>query len=230
MCFTETQSYINFLTLIGVSIFVYPDYRLSIPLIFLGLKDLIQALSYKNIRNYKSTQFLTSLSWIHICLQPLFVNIFISHFDKKFRHWDKVFFLCIIYGLYYITMLNEFDIQNDPDCTKLHKKDDLCSENTMSYIGKYHLGYKFSSDKDIIIEPMNNIPIRLSRIIYVILTFIPSLFTKSINIGILWGLFTLLIAIIFNNAGSADGEVAAIWCFSSIAIAIPLALYGKHKF
>ena len=73
--------FINTIILIISGIYVYPKYRLTLPLFFLALKDLIQGLSYRNIEMNKSTQFLTSLSWIHICFQPLFVNIFVSYFD-----------------------------------------------------------------------------------------------------------------------------------------------------
>ena len=46
MCFSETQSYINTVLLVMGGLYVYPNYRLSIPLIFLAFKDLIQGLLY----------------------------------------------------------------------------------------------------------------------------------------------------------------------------------------
>lgn len=217
MCFSETQSYINSALLVITSIYVYPKYRLSIPLVFLALKDLIQGLSYRNIKMNKSTQFLTSLSWIHICFQPLFVNIFMSNFSQnKNNYWNMIFIMCFIFGIYAVTILNEFDIQNDPDCIKKYKYDDFCSKKTQSYIGKYHLGYKFSTD---------NINIFFLHI-YLIIMFIPCLFTNSRFIGISWGLFFGVILIFFNNIG--EGEKAAIWCFNSILFAAPIAIFNKQ--
>jgi hypothetical protein len=213
MCFSEEQSYINTLLLTTTSIYVYPNYRLSAPLVFLALKDLIQGLSYRNIRKKKSTKFLTSLSWIHISFQPLFVNIFASHFDQDYEYWNLIFALCVMFGLYNITTLNEFDIQNDPDCIKQNKLDDSCSKNTESYIGKYHLGYKFSRDN------------YDSSVIYSFLMFIPALFTEARNFMIMWILFVMVVWNIFGEIG--NGEKAAIWCFSSIVFAIPLALYAN---
>jgi hypothetical protein len=216
MCFSEIQSYVHFITLILGSIYAYPKYKLGLPLIFLSLKDLIQGLSYTNIRNKKSTRILTSLSWIHISLQPLFVNLFASHFDKNFKYWHIIFFACLIFGIDHITLLNEFDIQDDEDCIKKDKNDDYCSKNTKSYIGKYHIGYKFSTDKALKNSHKN---------IYLLLMFLPFLFTNCKIIYLLWGLFVALIYLIFANIGS--GEQAAIWCYLSVFFCLPITIFSS---
>jgi hypothetical protein len=217
MCFSETQSFINAFVLIIGSIFVYPKFRLSIVLIFLSLKDLIQGFLYKYQDNEKLEHILTVLSWIHICFQPLFVNIFMSNFSQnKNNYWNIIFIICFLYGIYTLTTLNEFDIQNDPDCITKNNKNDFCSKHTTSYIGKYHIAYKFNRDNDTLFFPT----------IYLILMFIPSLFTNSRILGIIWGLFVGLIYIIFNNIGK--GEKAAIWCFLSIIIILPISIFNKQ--
>lgn len=217
MCFSETLSFINAGILIIGSYFVYPKYKLSIILIFLALKDLIQGFLYKFQNNETLENNLTVLSWIHICFQPLFVNIFMSNFSKnKNNYWNIIFIICFLYGIYALTTLNEFDIQNDPDCITKNKKNDFCSKHTTSYIGKYHIAYKFNRDNDILIFP----------IIYLILMFIPTLFTNSRILGIIWGLFVGVIYIFFNNVG--EGEKAAIWCFLSIIFFLPIAIFNKQ--
>ena len=217
MCFSETQSFINSTMLIIGSIFVYPKYRLSIFLIFLALKDLIQGFLYKYQHNEKLENKLTVLSWIHICFQPLFVNIFMSNFSQnKNNYWNIIFIICFLYGIYTLTTLKKFDIQNDPDCITKNKKNDFCSKHTTSYIGEYHIAYKFNRDNDFLFFP----------IIYLILMFIPSLFTNSRILGIIWGLFVGLIYIFFNNIG--EGEKAAIWCFLSIIFFLPIAIFNKQ--
>ena len=200
MCFSERQSFINVIILIIGSIFVYPKYRLTIFLIFLASKDLIQGFLYKYQHNEKLEKILTILSWIHICFQPLFVNMFISYFsEKKYNnYWNIIFIICLLYGIYTLTTLKEFDIQNDPHCIKIDKNDDFCSKYTTSYIGKYHIAYKFNRDNDRIFFP----------IIHLILIFVPSLFTNCRILGIIWGLFVILIYIYFNDIG--NGEKAAI--------------------
>ena len=216
MCFSETQSFTNAIMLIIGSIYVYPKYRLSIFLIFLALKDLIQGFLYKYQHNEKIENVLTVLSWVHICFQPLFVNIFMSNFSQnKNNYWNIIFIISFLYGIYTLTTLKEFDIQNDPDCNS-NKKNDFCSINTTSYIGKYHIAYKFNRDNDILFFP----------IIYLLLMFIPSLFTNSRILGIIWGLFVGLIYIFFNNIG--EGEKAAIWCFLSIIFFLPISIFNKQ--
>lgn len=215
MCFSETQSYINTIILIITSIYVYPKYRLSIPLIFLALKDLIQGLSYRNIKMKKSTQLLTSLSWIHISFQPLFINIFFSHFDKNFKYWNVIFRICFLSALYHITILNEFDIQNDQDCVKKNKYDDYCSKKTHSYMGKYHLGYKFNTDHD-----------RIFTWVIILLMIIPSLLSKSRLLTIIFSIVSYIMFNIFYKIGI--GERSAIWCFLIIIYFIPYAVFNKQ--
>ena len=218
MCFTERQSFINVIILIIGRIFVYQKYRLTIFLIFLASKDLIQGFLYKYQHNEKLEKNLTILSWIHICFQPLFVNMFISYFsEKKYNnYWNIIFVICLLYGIYTLTTLKEFDIQNDPHCIKIDKNDDFCSKYTTSYIGKYHIAYKFNRDNDRIFFP----------IIHLILIFVPSLFTNCRILGIIWGLFVILIYIYFNDIG--NGEKAAIWCFLSIVYFLPIAIFNKQ--
>lgn len=218
MCFSETQSFINSTILIIASVIVYPKYRLSIFLIFLGFKDLIQGFLYKYQNNEKLKNNLTVLSWIHICFQPLFVNIFISHFsEKKYNnYWNIIFIICLLYGIYTLTTLKEFDIQNDPNCIKIDKNDDFCSKYTTSYIGKYHVAYKFNRDNDYLFFP----------IIYLILIFVPGLFTNCRILVIIWGIFVTLIYIFLNDI--QNGEKAAIWCFLSIIFFLPITLFNKQ--
>ena len=216
MCFSQTQSFINTIILFIASIYLYPKYRLTIPLIFLALKDLIQAFLYKFQHNKKFINILTILSWIHICFQPLFVNIFASHFSQnKNYYWTIIFIISFLYGIYTLTTLTEFDIQNDPKCIKKNKYDDFCSKHTTSYIGKYHIAYKFSRDNDTFFP-----------IVYIILMFIPSLFTNSRILAIIWASFVTLIYIFYNNIGY--GEQSAIWCFLSIILALPIAIFNKQ--
>lgn len=218
MCFSESQSFINAFMLTIVSIYVYPKYKLTIFLIFLALKDLIQGFLYKYQDNEKLKNMLSIISWIHICFQPLFINIFISYFseNKYNNYWNIIFIICLLYGIYTLTTLKEFDIQNDPDCIKIDKNDDFCSKYTTSYIGKYHVAYKFNRDNDLIFFP----------IIHLILIFVPSLFTNCRILGIIWGLFVILIYIYFNNIG--NGEKAAIWCFLSIVYFLPIAIFNEE--
>ena len=221
MCFSEKQSLVNVIILILGSIYVYPEYRFSSFLIFLSIKDLIQFFLYKYRNNEKFKKNLIVLSWIHICFQPLFVNIFMSYFSKnKNNYWNNIFVTCFLYAIYTLTTLNELDIQNDQDCISKYKKskNDFCSKSTTSYIGKYHIAYKFNRDNDILFFP----------IIYFIIMFMPSLFTNSRNLCLIWGLFVRLIYLFFDDVG--EGEKAAIWCFLSVIFFLPISIFSKFFF
>ena len=136
MCFSETLSFINAGILIIGSFFVYPKYKLSIILIFLALKDLIQGFLYKFQNNEILENNLTVLSWIHICFQPLFANIFMSNFSKnKNNYWNIIFIISFLYGIFALTTLKKFDIQNDPNCSISKNGTDI--ESLLSFLQMY---------------------------------------------------------------------------------------------
>ena len=221
MCFSETQSYLNFLMLTIGSLYlivINKNKRLSISLFYLGLKDLIQGLSYRNLRNRESTNFLTSLSWIHICFQPLFVNLYFSHFDTQFKYWNYIFIGCFIYGAYCVTILHEFDIQQCSKCVQHIKKDnDYCADKTESYIGKFHLGYRFNT----------NMYENIRFFTYALILCIP-FFTRAWILNFCWFAFIALISLFSYINNVAFGEESAIWCFLSIFIGLPVALYSDN--
>ena len=217
MCFSEKQSFLHAIILFISSIYLKDKWQLAVSLFFLGLKDLIQGFSYYYINDKQKLNMLTSLSWIHICLQPLFVNLIYVYFDQQnMKYWNKIILACILYAAYSFTMLNEFDFQNDPDCEKINDKDDYCSKTTTSYIGKYHLGYKFNLDNRKKVFDVTNW--------YILLSFIPGLFSKSKYISILWSIFVALIMNKYDDVGS--GEQSAIWCYLSIIFALPVAFFS----
>ena len=128
-----------------------------------------------------------------------------------------VFLICILYGLYTITLIEKFDIQNQKNCTANF---DFCSTETLSYLGKYHVGYKFEMDNLVYIFP----------ILYFVLMFIPNFFTSTKLLGAIWGFFVILINSVSYIFGIRDGEQAAMWCFLSILYFLPLSLFNKSVF
>ena len=215
MCFSESQSYLHAIVLFVTGIIIKDKWQLSSSLIFLGFKDLLQGLLYYYLGNKEKLNFYTSLSWIHICFQPLFVNLIFSYFDKtNIIYWNRILLICLIYGIYASSTIKEFDMTDSEMCTKKNIKDDFCSKETTSYLGTYHIGYKFNRNS-------NNV---LPRWWYVLLVFVPSIFSNSKLIGLLWLLFVGLIEFVFRNVNS--GERGAIWCYLSIIFALPLAIFS----
>lgn len=227
MCFSESQSYINAALLSSTGLYVLPEYKLSLVGIYFALKELLQGLLYKYLDNETMLKYLSMASWVHICFQPLIINILYSYFDPKNIVWKITFIIAFIFGIIMITELNEFDIQNDPNCTPLNRNDDYCSETT-AYMGKYHIAYRFRLDK-------TWSPFSLWRYWFV-LFFIPVLFTKARLLGIIHIFLTILIIFTYNytsgltidTAFSSEfvGEKAAIWCFLTIYL-IPVILFAK---
>jgi cellulose synthase/poly-beta-1,6-N-acetylglucosamine synthase-like glycosyltransferase len=124
--------------------------------------------------------------------------------------------LCIIYGIISVVILKDLNKYNNKDCKKISSQNDFCSKNTLSYLGTYHLGYKFQT---------NNYRM-LFVILYFSLIFIPVLFTKSMILGIIWLCFVTAIYVMFNTLG--NGEISAMWCFLSLIFTIPVALLEKQ--
>lgn len=219
MCFTETQSYINTILLLIGAYYKRKKLRLSLLLLFLASKDLIQGLAYRYINNKKILNILGILSWIHISLQPLFVNLFISHFDKNKnnqKYWNLIFILSILYAFLNILTLKEFNIDNDPLCND-NKYPDFCAKETSLKHGKYHIKYMFARDNDKF----------MILIIYYLIMLLPALFTNARVIIILWSIFILIITIFIYKFNIAIGEFAAIWCFLSIIFFLPITIFEK---
>ena len=219
MCFTETQSYINTILLLFGAYYTRKKLKLSLLLLFLSTKDLIQGLSYRYIDNKKILNILGKLSWIHISLQPFMVNLFVSHFDTNKNHqtyWNLIYILSILYAILNILTLKEFNIDNDPLCD-LNKCYDFCTRETTLKIGKYHIKYKFARDNDKFMFWM----------IYLLVMLLPAFFTNARPIILLWALFIIIIRIITCMFKLHIGEYAAIWCFLSIIFFLPIAIFEK---
>ncbi len=214
MCFSEKTSLYNFLIL---SFYAYNlqftsndsnIWKLFIPLYYLGIKDLLQYFLYKKSNDY----IFSILSWVHICFQPLFVNMLISYFsNSSYQYWNIIYFISIIFGLFQLTTLDTFDIFNEGNFCK-DKESDFCSDTNGAYQGNYHIAYKFKTKYKY-------------TYFFLILMILPGLFTSSWFHSLLWLFFITLIKIIFNDLNVRDGERGSIWCFLSIIPTIPVVYY-----
>lgn len=227
MCFSETHSYINAILLSSTGLYALPDYRLTLGGIFFALKELLQGLFYKYLDDEIMLKYLSMISWVHICFQPLIINILYSYFDPNNIVWKITFIIAFIFGIIMITELNEFNIRNSSECIPLSKNDDYCSETT-AYMGKYHVAYRFKLN-----EAWK--PLRV-WFYWFALFFIPVLLTKARLLGIIHIFLTFLIITTYNYMSGLKelpfyssefvGEKAAIWCFLTIYL-IPVILFAK---
>lgn len=215
MCFNEKQSYVNAIILLLIGIIKFDNKKIACSLIFLSIKDLLQGLLYKYNNDQKINNILTTLSWIHICFQPLIVNIFMSNFDKNNdKYWNNIFLICLIYGICQIFTLKELELYDD----------DFYSNQTQSYIGKYHLGYKFNRQHDTFFK----FPLYFIYPAYIFLCFLPSLFAGAGSkiVSLITILFVINLKYLFYDV--RNGEFSAMWCFLTLICAVPMSLLEKY--
>ena len=221
MCFSKEMSFFNFAILSGYAAYIFnknpESWRIYVPMMYLGLKDLLQGFLYvfDDKENYKYV--LSVLSYVHICFQPMIINIFFSYFGTASNivnikgYWNIIIIGTFLFGLYELTNLDVFNIQNTPYCTD--KKSDFCSDSNSSYIGKYHVGYKFRSKG-------------YYNLMLILAMMLPVLLTNAWILSFIWGFFIIGIAILFNNV--RDGEYGAIWCLLSIIPLIPVVYFRNE--
>jgi hypothetical protein len=229
MCFTETQSYINSVALIASGSYVInSDFKPALVAFFFSIKELLQGLLYRFQGNKEMLKNLAMLSYIHLCSQPFMMNVLFMHFaPSKSMFWNIILTLTFIFALYAVTTLDELDIQDDPNCKSDNNKQDFCAKETTAYIGKYHVGYKFNTDKQ---QSYANV-----WYWWWALFFIPALFTKSkylsllvlgggVSVFLVYDYLLNIYPLVLNLTNT--GEKGAMWCFLSIAL-IPIVLFGK---
>ena len=127
--------------------------------------------------------------------------------------------------LLYFSVLNEFDFQNDPDCSDKIGKGDFCSKKTGAYIGKYHIGYTFNTD--VPFSPIDE------WTYYQILGFGPALLTKARSISIIQAFLAILIYVIFNELnGRLGNNIIQLSNIINIAIAYKhnIKIYKNNKY
>lgn len=219
MFFNETQSCNNVIFLLYTCFFLKQNMRLIIALIYLATKNIVQGFLCRNdISKYlichsrmyiykKTKENITILYWIQINFQPLFVNIFLSSFDKNKKiFWNIIFIMCVMYGFILTISLKhvffcDYFIDNHLDESLLEK---YCTECKLK---------------------KNNRSGKINQLFYIGLMCIPGLITKAIIITGTWILFVLFLHFIFNNVKSE--EFSELLCLLSVVYVIPISLYGS---
>ena len=201
--------------LFGGGLLTMSQWRLSLMMYFLGSKDLIQALMYQNLDNPDRLRILGTLSWIHISLQPLCVNAFLSQFSAQQQLYRNAMIAAAGYAVVNALTLKELDPFPLPPC--IHDGN-FCSSQTGAYQGRYHIGYTFERDR--LIEPF--------YAFYFTAMFWPLLFLKRARAPtLIWIFLVIVIYTVFNDI--REGEQAAIWCFLSIIYMLPLAIAARYR-
>lgn len=217
MCFSKTQSYVMFFSCIltaFINIYYKASWKIYIPIFFLSIKELIQAESYKVVDkcDSKYNKFLTTLSWIHICFQPVFVNIFFSGFHKNPEVYDFTIKLCFIASIF---LLSKLYVNNNNvyfrACPYTNNSVNMCRKNHCTVSGEKHIAYGFY-----LREPNAFTP---NIFIHMFLIFVPSLLLNNKILSLFFLVSgPLLSSFILKKKNKNLGEVAAIWCNTSITM------------
>ncbi len=219
MCFGKTWSGVSFSTLVLMScvcIFYNVPFAITIGLIFLASKELLQFLLYKNLDSCNNiNNILTILSWVHISFQPFFINLFISAFSKKPEFYRLPLALSLLFALANIARLRDISFYNHAVCAE-NIKDNMCRKATCSTSGKYHLAYGFN---------LNSADIGVwtpSFFSFTLLMFAPAFIIGD------WQLALINAVVAHASARFAshdNGEGAAIWCVNSFWVAFAALYY-----
>ncbi|WKZ28628.1 MAG: DUF5765 domain-containing protein [Patescibacteria group bacterium] len=174
-----------------------------LPLAYFSVMETLQGLTYAVIGEcgLPANTALTYLSYIHICFQPFFVNMFALSWlpaeRRKAARW--VWPMCIVGSAFMLSMLTgqgHFGVCNVA-------KQALCGLDTCSYHGEWHIAWRLTLS--------NFDPNYLSYWITVFIVPIVYGSWRFVAYHFVLGPF-----LAWQLTGNKD-ERAAVWCLSSIA-------------
>ncbi len=139
MCFSENISLGFAITGLLASSYFYikHHYYAAIGIFYFSLMELIQYFQYKVINqcDNKTNILLTYIGYLHICFQPVFVNIWLFSFTKKpnydFLYLSLVAGILLFLRIFWVTDKTLCDTKNEP----------ICGPKTCTFSGERHLAW-----------------------------------------------------------------------------------------
>ena len=138
MCFSENMSLaIGTIGILSSVYFYNKNIYASIGIGYFALMEIIQFFQYRvlNQCNNNYNKFLTILGYIHICFQPLFVNIWLFAFTIKpnfiFLYMSFFAGLLLASRLFFVKDNELCDSNNEP----------LCGKQTCAISGEKHIAW-----------------------------------------------------------------------------------------
>uniref|UniRef100_A0A6C0I7P1 Uncharacterized protein n=1 Tax=viral metagenome TaxID=1070528 RepID=A0A6C0I7P1_9ZZZZ len=206
MCYTQEIS----LSIATIG-FIYALYLMkrniyaSIGVAYFSFMELLQFIQfyYINQCNNYYNKLLTQIGYLHICFQPLFINIWLSAFTNKINY--TYIYMSIAAGillasrLFYVNDDMICDINNEP----------LCGINTCTYMGNKHLAW------NIRLRAAGSYWFTPSIGLHFFMFVIPVLVafkSKPIIAILLTGPFIAMY--ISNNIEEEKNEIPTIWCLT----------------
>ena len=204
MCFSENISLgFSLLGLVSGIYFYNKNIYASIGILYLSVMEFIQYLQYKVINQCenKYNKLLTYLGYVHICFQPLFVNIWLFAFMKKpnyiFLYMSFIAGLLLLSRVLWVSDKELCDVKNEP----------LCGKETCTIFGERHLAW------DIRLRAAGSHWFTPSIGLHFFMIVVPVLVTFELRPIIALILLAPYSGMFLTNN---KNESPAIWCYTSL--------------
>jgi hypothetical protein len=139
MCFSENMSLAIGTTGLLASLYFYKKKHIyaSIGIGYFALMEILQFFQYKVIDqcNNQYNKFLTIIGYLHICFQPLFINIWLFAFTAN----PNFIFLYMAFFAGLLLASRIFFVKDNELCDG--KNEPLCGKNTCTFSGERHLAW-----------------------------------------------------------------------------------------
>ena len=138
MCFSDKLSLLIGLIGLTSSIYLFNINKYaSIGIGYFALMEVLQYFQYKYINecDNKYNKLLTYIGYLHICFQPLFVNIWLFAFTKKPNY--TFIYLSLFAGF---LLASRIFFVNDNEICDTHNEP-LCGYKTCSFSGQKHIAW-----------------------------------------------------------------------------------------
>jgi hypothetical protein len=204
MCFSQNISLGFAITGIISSYYFYvkKHYYAAIGIFYFSLMELIQYFQYKVINqcDNKINILLTYIGYLHICFQPVFVNIWLFSFTKNpnydFLYLSLVAGILLFMRIFWVTDTTLCDTKNEP----------ICGPKTCTFSGERHLAW------NVRLRAAGQNWFTPSIGLHFFLFVIPALITFQFKPI----MAVLIIAPYAGMLTSNIHEKPAIWCYTSI--------------
>lgn len=217
MCFNAPMSLSVGLLGIFAGIYFYKKNKyIGIGIFYFGIMEILQFLQYQVIDKCESkmNKFLTTLGYIHICFQPLFINIWLMGFIDDPENYYVFLYMSVCAG---ILLLSRIIWVKDHEICNTNIEP-LCGPKTCSLSGQRHIVWNFrlrAPGKDWVTPSIG-----LIFFMWVIPTLV--MFKKKPIMALI--LTSPYLGLLFTDN---IHESASVWCFTAIFQFIIAYLYLK---
>lgn len=200
------------------------DFYCWAPIAFFASMELLQGLTYFVINDCHNplNKTLTYLSYLHICFQPIFSNVFFMYFLNEEKRAKVLKWVLPISVASMVLVLQKLYIYDG--CGTCHPKEIFCADRVCSYFGTWHIGWQLVLNDNSFYTPEWLNTLLPGKVVLLSPHFI-SMFLLPLFYGEIWlVIFLFMTGPYFAMSLTKDkNEWASIWClFSTTQMSIML--------